>query len=161
MPDSSIEALTRQQFECLQQAAKGLTSKQIARITGYSPGTIDTYLSKAAHTLGVRSRREAVLTFKKWQSQNSGKAEFSQSFIDRIIDPRPILLNILPSEAVSGDVGHEERRASIRLLPPIGGRENDLTGSQRLIAALEVALFSALLLLAIVLVLKTVVLAYR
>lgn len=161
MPDSSIEALTRQQFECLKQAAKGLTSKQIARITGYSPGTIDAYLSKAAHTLGVRSRREAVLTFKAWQSQNSEKSELSQSFVVRAIDPKPILLNILPSEAKSGNARHEERRAGIGLLPPIGGRENDLTSSQRLIAALEVALFSALLLLATVLVLKIAIFAYR
>ena len=50
MPEESIEALPSPQLECLSLAAKGMTSTQIARVTGYSPGTIDTYLSRAAQS---------------------------------------------------------------------------------------------------------------
>ena len=52
--------LSESQRACLLLVRDGFTSKEIARRTGLTPQTVDQYMSKAAATLGVSSRRDAA-----------------------------------------------------------------------------------------------------
>lgn len=140
------------QRDCLRLVVKGKRSKEIARLTGFAPSTVDTYLSKAASTLGTGSRREAAQLFDRWEAQQSGKAGFSRSAptgaIDNFLQPE----NNPSSEA---DDEHSHKRVyDLVSLPPIGGLDNDLNTNGRVATALKIAFFSALVLLAIALILR-------
>jgi len=52
--------LTRGELYCLQHAARGLTSEDIAREQTYSLETINTYLKSATRKLGAQNRTQAV-----------------------------------------------------------------------------------------------------
>ncbi|MFT4956165.1 MAG: LuxR family transcriptional regulator of spore coat protein [Brevundimonas sp.] len=52
--------LSARQMECVQLAATGLTSSEIAMRLGLSPRTVDEHLTGACRTLGVRTRIQAV-----------------------------------------------------------------------------------------------------
>lgn len=153
-----FDALSGAQRDCLRLVAKGRTSKEIAKLTGFAPSTVDTYLSKAAQKLGVGSRREAALLYDRWEAQQSGKFGFSRSFPVGHVVNLPRAENSLSQEAE----GASDRPktwpktwiASILSLPPIGGRENDLSSTGRLAAALKIAFFSALMLAATALILR-------
>ena len=53
--------LTRGELYCLQHAALGLTSEEIARQQTYSVDTINTYLKSATRKLGAQNRTQAVV----------------------------------------------------------------------------------------------------
>lgn len=57
---SAIEGLSPRERECLALAGRHLSSKEIARRLGLSPGTVDAHLVNAMRKLGVASRREAI-----------------------------------------------------------------------------------------------------
>lgn len=53
-------AISSGELRCLEWAAKGLTSEEIARETRYSPDTVTTYLKSATRKLGASNRTQAV-----------------------------------------------------------------------------------------------------
>ncbi len=74
-----LSRLTPPQLECLTAALKNRSSKAIAKATGYTESTVNTYMSKASATLGCRGRREAVLLFEQLSRQNNPKVGFPRS----------------------------------------------------------------------------------
>lgn len=52
--------LSPRQIECLQLAARGLTSAEIAHDLGISARTVDQYFGEACDRLRVRNRTQAV-----------------------------------------------------------------------------------------------------
>lgn len=52
--------LTRGELRCLERAARGLTSEEIAREQSYSVETVNTYLKSATRKLGASNRTQAV-----------------------------------------------------------------------------------------------------
>jgi DNA-binding CsgD family transcriptional regulator len=54
------DLLSPRQIECLQLAARGLTSAQIAHDLGISARTVDQYFGEACERLRVRNRTQAV-----------------------------------------------------------------------------------------------------
>lgn len=53
--------LTRGELRCLERAAAGLTSDEIARAEDYSVETVNTYLKSATRKLGASNRTQAVV----------------------------------------------------------------------------------------------------
>lgn len=156
--------LTDVQRTCLRLVAKGLTSKEIARETGLTYQTVDQYLSRAALLIGAQNRREAARLFAQWEQFS--RAEFkSVDLADS--SPAAILdLSAKPqgwpqaegSEQVMRDSAAEAFMSAASpgwpvAVPPVGGEVNGLTSKQRLYAILRIAAFSAIAMLAIVLVL--------
>lgn len=149
-----MNSLSQAQKDCLRLAYRGKSSKEIARLTGFAPSTVDTYLSKAAITLGVGSRREAARNFMEWENGQVGKIGFLRFRQGEGIDKRAPSQNRSGPEAgtAGGSIGR--MLSKIVFLPPIGGRENDLTVSERIQAIMKIGLVSAVTLIAIALVMR-------
>jgi DNA-binding CsgD family transcriptional regulator len=149
-----MESLSPAQQECLRLVAKGRRSKEIAKITGYAPATVDIYVSKAVRALGVRSRREAALLFLRWEREKTSNFIFPISAPRDRIDPRESRDNTILPEA--GDTSRKPDRFIFEMmsLPPIGGKENELNPTQRLQAALKIAMFSAIMIIVIALIIS-------
>ena len=143
-----LNQLSPAQCECLRLVAKGRRSKEIAIITGFAPATVDIYVSKAARMLGVKSRREAALLLLRWERQTDINLIFPISRPGAPVDYRNSAVDIAASEAGETGDGFHVRVSDLVSLPPIGGRENDLSHAGRLKAAWKVALFSAMALVA-------------
>lgn len=57
---ASRDLLSPRQVECLELAARGLTSAEIAHDLGISARTVDQYFGEACERLRVRNRTQAV-----------------------------------------------------------------------------------------------------
>lgn len=150
-----METLSPAQRECLRLVAKGRRSKEIAIITGYAPATIDVYVSKAARALGVRSRREAALLFIRWEREKDIKFIFPISQSRLPVDNPKSADDITVPEAGETANRFQNLVSDLVSLPPIGGRKNDLSETGRLTTAWKIALFSAMALVAVALILRT------
>jgi DNA-binding CsgD family transcriptional regulator len=62
-PDRLLEQLTEKQRDVLDRVIVGDTSKEIARVLGISPHTVDQRVASARRTLGVASRRDLARTY--------------------------------------------------------------------------------------------------
>lgn len=52
--------LTKRQAECLEWVRRGYETKEIARVIGVAPDTVDMHIKNAMQRLGASSRREAA-----------------------------------------------------------------------------------------------------
>lgn len=143
-----METLSPAQRECLRLVAKGRRSKEIAKITGYAPATVDIYVSKAARALGVRSRREAALLFVRWEHEKHIKPIFPISRSPLPVDYRDSAGDIAASGTNETMNWLQSSVSNLVSLPPLGGRKNDLSHTGRLMAAWKIALFSTMALVA-------------
>lgn len=127
--------LSEGQKNCLRLVAKGMSSKEIAKETGLTPQTVDTYVKASISRLGAANRREAARALVAWE-QGAGEPVAAREA------ERPQLVAEQSSaEALSRWLG----------LPPLGGRENDLSWAQKTVQALQVAIVAAATLIAIAL----------
>lgn len=145
--DRPGEGLTESQKTCLRLVARGLTSKEIAAQTGWSPQTVDTYLKAAMARLGAGSRREAARQF-----INSAGSQRLGSPSEPIADA-PLIAQ--PERAASTS------EAGPLVPPPLGGRLNELTAGERTIAIIKVAALGAAVLVALTLVIAGVLQTFR
>lgn len=60
MPENVLDRLSDRQRECLRLVAQGYTSKEIGRMLGLSPSTIDNHIRLATERLGVTNRMAAA-----------------------------------------------------------------------------------------------------
>jgi DNA-binding CsgD family transcriptional regulator len=68
-----LNSLSEGQKNCLRLVAKGMSSKEIAKVIGLTPQTVDTYLKAALARTGAPNRREAARMLVTWElSQQSG-----------------------------------------------------------------------------------------
>ncbi|PSJ38120.1 helix-turn-helix domain-containing protein [Allosphingosinicella deserti] len=137
--------LSEGQKNCLRLVAKGMSSKEIAKETGLTPQTVDTYVKASIARLGAANRREAARALVAWEEAGSSASGFSAS-------------ELTASAAETSD----ERPGTWSRwlgLPPIGGRVNDLSWAQKTVQALQVAIVAAATMIALALamagVLKT------
>lgn len=157
--DELIKTLSDGQIECLRLAAKGKSSKEIAKMTGFAPSTVDTYLSKAAIALGAGNRRQAARDFAKWDQHRLGKVGFLRSEANHHIAHQE-----LDKDNPAAEAETKLRLFNyliLKILPPLGGRKNDLTRSERHSAVMRIALLSAIMLVATALVLSGGIRALR
>lgn len=159
-PLDRVHLLTEQQKACLRLVLKGMVSKEIAQALGFTPSTVDTYLTSAISRLQVSSRREAARALES--------AEQSQDFRSQS-GPIAELGHTANADAQRGMVdpevpaaNHSTRQLKAFLgLPPIGGRTHDYNIVQSLSAIFRIALLSALAFIACVVILKMGIEALR
>ncbi len=147
---SAFASLSDRQRLCLRLIGRGLTSKEIALETGLTPQTVDTYIKSAMAKLNASSRREAA------RALQGHEARLSQ----QLGSPPQAVAATAPTrhpEATAGRGGI----ARALIFPPLGGRRNELTLSQRTFAVLRVAGVSAIVLSALVLLIAGVMMTFR
>lgn len=140
--------LTEGQKACLRLVDDHHTSKEIARILGISPFTVDQRLDAARRKLDAASRKDAAKIFAALESGN-----ISEPFVyePRRLEPAGFAdITALPPDRV------EQILASISSLisvPPIGGERHELTKKEILVQSLNIAFFSTLVIAFVVVVL--------
>jgi DNA-binding CsgD family transcriptional regulator len=128
--------LSEGQKNCLRLVAKGMSSKEIAKETGLTPQTVDTYVKASISRLGASNRREAARALLAWeQGDTPGVAARPDSDLRTEDDdqPRPIVWTRWLG------------------LPPLGGGVNDLSWAQKTVQALQVAIVAAATMIALAL----------
>ncbi|MCA1661079.1 MAG: helix-turn-helix transcriptional regulator [Novosphingobium sp.] len=111
--NETTPSLSKRQLACLELAAEGLTSKEIARRMRLSPSTVDNHIRAASARLGANGRREAVRLLKHGASAAPEGSGMSKD-------------------------GPEIR--SFPLVPPLGGARNQLSVPMRLTSVFQVML---------------------
>ncbi len=132
-----LSELSTIQIACLRLVADGVTaSKAIGRELDLSPGTVDTYLSRASRLLGASSRQEAARLYLEAEAQALVLGVESSQ---------------LPSQSRSQWLGEasasrfQQGAAGIRWLfsvPPVSGPEHDLNWIEKTLAIVRVAAVS-------------------
>ncbi len=132
--------LTEGQKACLRLVDEHHTSKQIARILGISPFTVDQRLDAARRKLEAASRKDAAKIF----SAMDGGA-ISQPFV---YEPQRVEHQTLPDNSMLPPNRVEQlfsRVSSMVSVPPIGGQRHELSKREILVHSLNIAFFSALI----------------
>ncbi|WP_169795029.1 LuxR C-terminal-related transcriptional regulator [Novosphingobium barchaimii] len=162
-----MKLLSRRHGDCLREAAKSYSAKEIGQILGLSPHTVNNLIFEARQILGGVSRRVAAQMFVAWEGQNA-PSEFQYLLPPHLMtlgedrDSCPDVRVDEPTdtqtqEAQAIDSFAEEQRLlangnrarslrALRDLAPVriaGRHDNDLTGSYTLI--IFVILMAALL----------------
>lgn len=141
--EKPVGSLSESQKGCLRLVAQGMSSKEIAIAVKLTPQTVDTYIKTAMSRLGVSNRREAARLLADWEaSQKTGS-------------PSQTVVETAPAVEERGAVG---RGSAVHLisLPPVGGRQNALSNTEKLLAALKVAVVGATAVIALALLIAGV-----
>lgn len=157
MPESRFDRLTLRQKDCLRLVAQGYTSKEIGRELGISYSTVDNHLLAATQALGAGSRAEAARLFMRHAADEGGdQGEYPpRDSTGQQLPRQPQTLAVQPF--VADPLPRQQRGPQdilSRLAPPIGGRDNDLTRSQRLSAIARIAFFSVLAFVACIMIIR-------
>lgn len=138
-----LSELSEGQISCLRLVAQGMSSKEIARETGLSHYTVDTYIKRALPLVGATNRRDAariVLDAEQSQKLVPQPETVVSRFESRTLQP----------STTHGSTNDASRR--MFKLPKIGGEINDLAWIDRHYAIIKVAAFGFSIILAITLV---------
>ena len=131
-------SLSEGQKNCLRLVARGLSSKEIAKDTGLTPQTVDTYVKAVLARTGAPNRREAARQLVARElSQESGSPSATIAFSGGPADD-------------SAQTGTGGRWGRFRL-PPVGGGLHDLNWAQKSYQALLVAVAAAAVVVALAL----------
>jgi DNA-binding CsgD family transcriptional regulator len=124
------ERLTERQKDCLSLVAQGYTSKEIGRLLGLSPSTIDNHILAAMQLLDAPSRGAAARKF--------SSAEVRQKIPSQ--SPSLAIPNETPRTTVSNSIVKSGSFAKFSFaLPPLGGRPNDLDWADKTLRIFQVA----------------------
>jgi DNA-binding CsgD family transcriptional regulator len=135
--DPTIQ-LSEGQKNCLRLVAQGMSSKEIAKQTGLTPQTVDTYLKASLPRLGASNRREAARLFLAWEAAKNGDAP-SESLVST------------DEQRAESDGSTTRKWSDLIKLPPIGGVVNELGWAQKTVQALQVAVVAAATIIALTL----------
>jgi DNA-binding CsgD family transcriptional regulator len=158
-----LSSLSDGQRDCLRLVMLHLSSKEIARTLGISPHTVDQRLRVAVRTLGVSNRFEAARMLAQ-HGQDEAATPYQPLIYQRpALGPDASNQHRSPPattgsyETVGADQGlelnaeqavfplpHQQDRSGLRwpLLPVTGGRKNDLSPTERVLAVILIALGS-------------------
>jgi DNA-binding CsgD family transcriptional regulator len=133
MDQLSVEKLTDRQKDCLRLVAQGFTSKEIGRLLDLSPSTVDNHVTTAVQTLGAPNRGVVARAL--------AELELGQKLPRQ---PQQLVQNdqsaILTAEAEGSSFSRTLRQ--LLILPPVGGKRNDLDGTSRTLRILQVAVLA-------------------
>lgn len=147
-----VSELTEQQKKCLRFVYEGLTSKQIAPILETTPGVVDNYINAALSKLAITSRREAARIL----------IAHEKDMVQQLHLQSETLAETIEAPDQQGRVGVEDLSlVSLFNLPPVGGEENDLPISQRILALSRIGLFAALAVLGATVIIRGVITLLR
>lgn len=68
-----FERLSPRKGDCLREAAKGSSSKEIGRALGISPNTVNNHILEIRRQLGNVSKWKAAQLFVSWEARKGGK----------------------------------------------------------------------------------------
>lgn len=140
--------LSEGQKACLRLVDDHHTSKEIARILGISPFTVDQRLDAARRKLDAPSRKDAAKMFAAMEHDS-----ISQPFV---YEPQWL------EQQANGDISMSppnrveqvfSRMTSMVSVPPIGGERHELSKKEILVQSLNIAFFSTLVIAFVVVVL--------
>ncbi len=132
---SPHDNLSERQVQTLTLVAEGLTSKEIGRELGVSPSTVDNHIRAAIDRLGAKNRQQAARMIQAAETAHGGPGQLAVSM----------------TEAPDTD------RFEWWKFPPLGGRPNTLTPTQRIYHILQIALFAVVAVSAAILTIAGVV----
>ncbi len=132
---------------CLRLVDDHHTSKEIARILGISPFTVDQRLDAARRKLNAESRREAAKIF--------------ASFDENICEPLVYQSQQVEHRALASSLSEPpnwagqffSRVTSMVSVPPIGGERHELSKTEVIVQSLNIAFFGTLVVATIAIVL--------
>lgn len=140
--------LTEGQKACLRLVDEHHTSKEIARILGISPFTVDQRLDAARRKLRAVTRKDAAKIFAAME-----KGTLSEP----LVYETPRLETATFADIPALPPGRAEqayvRLSSLVSVPPLGGERHELSKKEILIQALNIAFFSTLVIAFVVLIL--------
>jgi DNA-binding CsgD family transcriptional regulator len=135
--DSWRTKLTDVQVRCLRLVAQGYTSKEIAKLLGLTPMTVDQYLHRAKQIIGAPDRRTAA----RLACEQRPLASFKPFELKA-----PTVAGQEPDMTLSEAPGGEAQEKTVadpwqvRLgFPPLGGIRSDLDATQKTRAILRIA----------------------
>ena len=132
---------------CLRLVDDLHTSKEIARILGISPFTVDQRLDSARRKLNADSRREAAKIFASLDENISQSLVYEPRQLERLA----IAARLTGRANRTGQIF--SRIFAKMSFPPIGGERHELSKTEVIAQSLSIAFFSALLVATIVIVL--------
>ena len=132
--EEGVAGLTEGQIACLRLVDGHHTSKEIARILGISPFTVDQRLDAARKKLGASSRKDAARIF----------ARMEASGIYEPLVYHPAALADRPDRDSRSPSPGAGQGLQFFGIPPFGGRRHHLSKGQVLVQAMNVAFLSAL-----------------
>lgn len=143
---SDFDALSAKQKECLRLVADGLTSKQIAPRVGLTHESVNTYVKTATRALGAPNRSVAARMLLEHEAVPN--REFPSP---PVVEPIPER-QIEPADGLPGSPRSASQGPGIlAFVPPLGGSDRDLTIGETLAAMLRAALFLAVIVAALLL----------
>lgn len=151
--------LSEGQMACLRLVIDHHTSKEIARILGISPFTVDQRLDAARRKLNAASRKDAAKIF----------AAIEHGFISEplVYEPRWLAQRAVadipttPPSRLDRVEQTLSRLSWIVSVPPIGGERHDLSKKEILVQSLNIAFFSTLVIAIVVVVLTGTLQLFR
>jgi DNA-binding CsgD family transcriptional regulator len=147
MPLPFVE-LTEGQKACLRLVDDHHTSKEIARILGISPFTVDQRLDGARRKLNAASRKDAAKLFAAFERANVSEPLVYEP--QRLEAAGFADISSLPPNRVEQVFASFSSLISV---PPIGGERHELSKREILIQSLNIAFFSTLVIAFVVVVL--------
>ncbi len=145
---TDIAELTEGQKACLRLVDDHHTSKEIARILGISPFTVDQRLDAARRKLGAASRKDAAKLFAAVEQGN-----ISEPFVYEAQRLEQQRIAGIPETSPNRSEPIFTRMSSLVSIPPIGGERHELSKKEILVQSLNIAFFSALVIALVVVVL--------
>lgn len=145
MAEPRFDKLTQRQKECLRLVAQGYTSKEIGRALGISFSTVDNHLLAATQLLEAESRAEAARIFIQNDTEQTRQQLPRQS--QSLAQPGFL------ADPMDERTGSKWDKLS-QLVPPIGGKDNDLTKAQTLFAISRITFLSVLAFIACIMIIR-------
>lgn len=140
--------LTDGQKACLRLVDDHHTSKEIARILGISPFTVDQRLDAARRKLNAQSRKDAAKIFAATEH-----GDLSEPFVYEPQRLEAAGFNDIPMSPPNRVGQTLARFSSLASVPPIGGERHELSKKEILVQSLNIAFFSTLVIAFVVVVL--------
>lgn len=133
MDEQKIERLTDRQKDCLRLVAQGFTSKEIGRLLDLSPSTVDNHITMAVQLLGAPSRGAAARAL-----AGAEVGQYLPSQSADLADSGDSAMNCSKAEGKAHGIFGQR----LLILPPVGGKKNDLDGTSRTLRILQVAVLA-------------------
>ncbi len=131
--------LTEGQMACLRLVAQHHTSKEIARKLGISRYTVDQRLDAARRKLNAKGRKDAARMFVALEAQS-----ISEPFVYETPALASVHFSSNESSIRAALRSLSGKKAWFGSLPALGGGRRDLSEGEILVRALNVAVFSSL-----------------
>jgi DNA-binding CsgD family transcriptional regulator len=129
MNRGAIQSLTETQKLCLRHVHDHLTSKDIGRVLGCSPNTVDSHVRTAQKLLGAANRFEAA---KILVTSETGPKRGLSSQSSRLAKPLPVSATSVPADMREQQSAKPILRTKLLPLPDFWGDDHDLSNGAKL-----------------------------